>query len=439
MQEIEVTVPYNFEPRDYQWKFFDDMHKSKKRFAILLWARRHGKDKTCFAYMLMQMVKKVGNYAYIFPTASLARKAAWQNIDSNGFRLLDHIPKELLKRKLDNQMFIELKNGSTLTFFGSDKQISVGTNFQGVIFSEFALQNPDTYLYLRPVINENKGWMLFATTSRGKNAFYDLYQMAKNNPDWYTYKLTWKEAKVFTEKDIQDERDAGMSEEMIDSEYNCKFQGLEGSYYIRYLDQMRLDGRIGYVPYDSTTVVHTSWDLGIGDSMAICFFQIVASEVHIIDYYENNSYGLEHYIKYLSNKPYIYGQHFAPHDIENRELSTGVTRKIVASQLGLNFITLPTLKIKLEDGIETARGLFSKLWINEAPCQRLIKCLENYRKEFDAKNNAFKSYPVHDFASDAADSYRYLSIAYRHFLQGSGGITPEESNELYNRYNPVFN
>jgi len=438
-KEIELTVPANFTPREYQWPFLNAMLDEKKRFAILLWPRRHGKDLTAFSFMLDRMIHQVGNYAYIFPTASLARKAAWQNIDSAGNRFLDRIPERLITRKLDNSMYIELYNGSSISFFGSDKQISVGTNYKGIVFSEFALQNPETYLYLRPVINENKGFMIFATTPRGKNHFYDLWRMAQNNPEWYTYKLTWKEAGVFTEDDIQRERDAGMSEEMIDSEYNCEFAGLEGSYYIRYLDQMRLSGRIGFVPHDPTAKVHTSWDLGYGDSTAICFFQMIGNEVHMIDYYENHSYDFAHYAQIVHSKPYIYDKHFAPHDIENHHLSTGVTTKAVAAQLGINFSVLPTLKMRLEDGIETARGFFTRLWINETTCGRLIKCLENYRKEFDNKYNVFKERPVHDWASDCADSYRYAAIGIKHYLQFGGGVSDDEADAMFHKYNPSFN
>jgi phage terminase large subunit len=434
---IHITVPANFEYRPYQCPFINAMRSGKYRYAILFWPRRHGKDAICFSYMLERASREKGNYAYIFPTASLARKAAWQSIDSRGFRFLDKIPEVFLARKLDNQMFVELKNGSTITFFGSDKQISVGTNYRGMVFSEFALQNPDTYFYLRPVINENKGWIVINTTARGKNHFYDLWNMAIKNPEWYTQKLTWKDAGVFTEADIQRERDAGMSEEMINSEYNCEFQGLEGSYYIRYIDKMRLDGRIGFVPYDSTARVHTSWDLGMGDSTAICFFQLIGNEIHLIDYYENDGFALSHYADILFRKPYIYDKHFAPHDIENRELSSGVTRKAVAEQLGIRFITLPTLKMRLEDGIETTRGMFPRLWINEATCGRLIKCLENYRKEYDSKLNLFKERPLHDWASDGADSFRYACIGIKHFLS-AGSLESSEYDDLYRKYNPVF-
>jgi len=424
---MELEIPCNFTPRHYQLPFMQAMDEGYK-YACLLWPRRHGKDKTAFCYLIKRMIEEVGNYGYVFPTGSLAREAAWQNIDKTGFRLLDHIPKELIKRKVDNMMFIELKNGSTLKFFGSDKQISVGTAYKGLIFSEFALQNPNAYLYLRPVVLENDGFIIIATTPRGKNHFYDLWQMAQTNPLWYTQKVTWKDGGVFTEKDIQQERDAGMSEEMIRSEYEVDFTGLVGAYYIKYIDQIRFDGRIGFVPFDSTARVSTAWDLGISDDTSIIFFQVIGNEIHIIETYSNHGESLEHYAQVIHSKPYIYETHYAPHDIENRELGTGLSRKSIASNLGIQFTTLPTLKMRLQDGIEIARGLFPRLWMDENKCRYLIKALENYRREFDEKHNVYLERPVHDQYSHLADSFRYMAIAVKNLR--TSGMTKERLDEL---------
>ncbi|MBU2051563.1 MAG: hypothetical protein KKH61_21645 [Gammaproteobacteria bacterium] len=430
---VETFLPYNFEPRSYQLPFLKAMD-SGYRFACLKWARRHGKDKTAFCYLIRRMFDEVGNYAYIFPTASLARKAAWQNIDANGFKLLDHIPKELVKRKLDQQMFIELTNGSTLTFFGSDKQISVGTNFKGIVFSEFALQNPEAYYYLRPVILENNGFIILASTPRGKNAFYDLWQMAKNNPNWFAQEVTWKDGGIFTEEDIEEERKNGMSEEMINSEYNTEFSGLEGSYYIRSLDKMRLNGQIGNVPFDPSARVNTAWDLGYRDSTAICFFQICGNELHFIDYLEAEGEALTYYINRVEQKArennWILGNHYAPHDISVHELSSGISRKALAASLGINFTIVPSLKQKVIEGIEMVRGLFPRIWIDENKCERMIKALENYRKDYDEKRQIFSDRPVHDWSEHGSSAFRYACMGVKFFGSGSSSMSTEQLYEL---------
>ena len=78
------------------------------------------------------------------------------------------------------------------------------------------------------------------------------------------------------------------------------------------------------MPYDPALPVDTDWDLGIGDAMAIWFSQSLRpGEVRLIDYYENSGEGLPFYAGVLKDKGYVYGEHWAPHDIRVRELGTG--------------------------------------------------------------------------------------------------------------------
>jgi phage terminase large subunit len=43
-------------------------------------------------------------------------------------------------------------------------------------------------------------------------------------------------------------------------------------------------------------------------------------------------------------------------------------------------------------------------------CERGIDALKLYRSEWDDKLNALKPRPVHDWASHAADAFRYLAL-----------------------------
>jgi hypothetical protein len=210
--------------------------------------------------------------------------------------------------------------------------------------------------------------------------------------------------------------------------HNCSFdQGVEGAYYGKYIDQMRVKGQIGIVPYESAFKVNTSWDIG-NDSTSIIFFQVVGQIVRIIDAYENSGQGLEHYVKILEQKPYVYGKHIGPHDLRVKEWasSRGMTRIDKAKQLGINFIIAPNLSV--EDGIESVRSAFSKIWIDEKNCAGLIKALENYRKEYDSKRKVYKEVPLHNWASHYCDSMRYLCIS---LPKTRDGLTPEELDKRY--------
>jgi phage terminase large subunit len=399
--QIDVTVPYNFHCRDYQIAFFEAMRSGKKR-AVLVWHRRAGKEKTCWNYLIMQACRKVGIYYYFFPHYGQGRKILWDGVDKSGLKFLDHIPPELIQGKPNStEMKIRLKNGSLIQIIGSDNvDTIVGTNPIGCIFTEYSLQDPKAWQLIRPILTENEGWAVFNFTPRGANHAKDLYEMAQSNKDWFCELLTVDNTKVLTAEDIQKERDSGMSEDFIQQEFYCSFTlGVEGSYYAKYMAEAHEEGRISNVKWDKHSRVNTAWDIGYGDATAITFFQQIGQEIHVIDYYENQGEGLPHYVEILKNKPYVYDQHFAPHDIESHAFSSGMSAQEIGASLGIKFITLPTLKLRLEEGIEAVRGLFPRFWIDETNCKGLIKCLENYRKEFDEKHGTYKLRPRHDLYS----------------------------------------
>jgi len=287
----------------------------------------------------------------------------------------------------------------------------MGTNPRGCVFSEYALQDPLAYQYIRPILTANGGWALFISTPRGKNHLWSLYQLAKESPDWFNYKLTIDDTNHIALSEIEKERKDGiMSEDMIQQEYYTSFEmGVEGAYYSRYIDRCKREGKISEVSWESGFKVHTAWDIGVRDQTSIIFFQTIGQTVRIIDCYENSKQGLEHYAEVLANKPYLYGTHIAPHDIKVKEWGSGITRIEKARQLGINFTLSGDYYIT--DGIEACRSLFSKIWIDQKKCEPLIKALENYRQEYDSKKKVYLPRPLHDFSSHYADAFRYLAVS----------------------------
>ncbi len=426
----EIIVKLNkFKPREYQLPILDAIiNKGYKRVLAIL-PRRAGKDITAWNLIIREALRKVGVYWYLLPTYSQARKVIWDSIDNDGRSFLSYIPEELIESKNDQQMKIRLKNGSLLQLVGSENYDSlVGTNARGCVFSEYALQDPRAYQFLRPVLTAIDGWAVFLSTPRGKNHLWELWNIAQNSKDWFAYKMTVADTGHISLHDIERERASGeMSDDLIQQEYYCSFEmGVEGAYYSKYLDRMRLKNQISIVPWESSFKVHTAWDIGVRDSTTIIFFQTVGQTVRIIDCYENSKQGLEHYIKVIEQKPYTYGKHIAPHDMRVREFGSGMTRLEKAKQLGLNFIIAPDISI--EDGIEAVRSVYSKTWIDETNCSKLIKALENYRQEFDVKKRVYKSQPLHDWSSHFADAMRYLAVS---LPKTKDGLSAEELDKRY--------
>ena len=420
-----------FKPRNYQWPLIDAIEKEGYKRVLAILPRRAGKDVTAFQLCIRQCLKKISVVYYIFPTFAQAKRVLWDSITNTGERILDYIPEELIESKNSQEMKIRFVNGSLFQLVGSDNfDALMGTNPYGVVFSEYALQDPRAYQYIRPILAANDGWALFISTPRGKsNHLYSLYEIAKDSPNWKCIKLTLDDTQHITEEAMAQER-LELSPDMIQQEYYTSFDaGIEGAFYSKYIDKMRLDHRIGDVPWEAGFSVHTAWDLGVRDSTTIIFFQHIGTSIRIIDCYENSKLGLEHYVKVLQAKPYTYGKHIAPHDIKVKELGTGMTRLEKARQLGIRFTVAPNISII--DGIESVRSILGKVWIDEQRCINLIKALDNYRQEYDPKKLIYKTVPLHDWSSHFCDGFRYLAVTLPRTKDGHS--TAQELDQRYYR------
>lgn len=345
-------------------------------------------------------------------------------------RILDYCPLEIAERN-EQQMRLRFINGSILQIIGSNDYDTalVGSNAKFMVFSEYSLQDPRAYQYARPILTANQGTALFLSTPRGKGPLWNLYQIAKHSPEWFCYKLTVEDTKHIDLKDIQREVDLGeLSQGMVNQEYYTSFEeGQDGYFYSAIIDKMRLDGRIGNVPWESRFKVHTAWDLGINDPTVIIFFAIIGAVVHVIDYYSASNRSIDHFVNYVLNKPYTYGKHFPPHDIMVREQGSGLTRREMYKQLGINFSEI--YKLDLLDGIEVAKASLAKIWIDEVKCKDLIKSLDRYRQDWDEQRKVYKAIPKHDEASHGADAFRYLCIALK--KASFDGVTAEQLDQRY--------
>ena len=183
-------IPHNYQPRPYQLPLLRAMDSGKKR-ACVVWHRRSGKDKTLINLMVKKMFERVGSYYYFLPTYKQGKKILWDGMDRNGMRFLDHFPAQVVTKKNETELKLQVANGSIFQIVGTDNYDSImGSNPVGCVFSEYALQNPAAWDFIRPILAENEGWAVFNFTPRGMNHGYELFQMAERNQDWFCELLT---------------------------------------------------------------------------------------------------------------------------------------------------------------------------------------------------------------------------------------------------------
>jgi phage terminase large subunit len=394
-----MRVNLNLEARE---QFVPYINRDK-RWASVVAHRRAGKTVACIMDLVKKAVEHKGReprFAYVAPTYTQAKDVAWSYLKE----YTAAIPG---MEKSESELSVTFPhNKARIRLYGAENYDRIrGLYLDGVVIDESGDIDPRAWPeVIRPALSDRKGWATFIGTPKGRNAFYTMHQQAKASDDWYSDELKASKTGIIDAAELEDAKRT-MTAEQFAQEYECSFQAaIVGAFYGREMELAEADGRIGKVPLDRAADVFASWDLGIGDMMAIWVGQIVGREWHWIDYYENNGFALDHYVDWIKSRPYTVHQHYLPHDGEARELQTGKNRREFLEERQFNVSVVPRHEVM--DGIDSARVRFNRMYFDAEKCARGIDCLRMYRSEYDDKNQVLKQRPLHDWASHGADAFR---------------------------------
>ena len=406
---VKITLPHNFAPRPYQVPIMDFFDHNPSGRACWVVHRRGGKDLTLLHQTIKMSMRRVGQYWHVYPMYAQARKAIWNGFRSDSVRFMDAFPRQLVASLNKQTMTVELKNGSIWTLVGSDNVDSVvGSGPCGIVFSEFAICNPSSWDFLAPILVENKGWAAFISTPRGKNHFYELFHEAPNR-GWFHALHAAKDTGVLPADIVEQAVAQGMPRELALQEYECDWNAApSGTVW----GDLLVD-----VKYDSfelpSTPIYASWDLGHTDATAVWFWAIVNGSFYFIDYYEANRKPLKHYFGMLKEKDYPVTAHYLPHDARAHTLasSSSVMEQFI-EEIGIGRVRITPNLDKL-DGIQAAR------WMLQQPCvfhhrtRTGVKMIQSYRYAWSEEKKVYSMEPVHDWASNGSDAFRYAAVVAR--------------------------
>ena len=405
--EQKVIIPYAPRPQ------FMPFHNRAQRWAIMVAHRRAGKTVACINDLVKAAClcdKPEGRYAYTAPLYAQAKDVAWSYLK----RFTAPIPGT---RHFESELRADLPNGSRVRLYGLDNYERLrGNYFDGIVVDEWGDGDPRAWSeVIRPALSDRKGWAVFMGTPKGMNHFHSMWQDAQTDPTWFKLRLRASETGIVPAEELADARRM-MTADQFNQEYETSFEAnVVGSYYGQLLSDADAAGRVCRVPYEPAKSVETWWDLGVGDSTAVWFVQHVNSEIRVIDFLEASGEGLPFYAKAIQGKPYVYSRHIAPHDIAVRELGSGRARIDTARDLGINFEIAP--KLGVDDGIHAVRMALPRCWFDAEKTRPGLDALRQYRKHWDERLKAFRSTPLHNWASHASDAFRYGATA----LETAGG------------------
>ena len=391
----------------------------RHRFGVLVCHRRFGKTVLGVNHLIKGAVtckRERPRFGYIAPTYTQGKSTAFDYFRHYSAPIPGHAVNQ-------SELRVDYPNYGQVRIYGADNPDSLrGLYFDGVVEDEFGLHPAKAHSeVIGPTLVDRGGWALFGGTPNGKNQFYELAKHAKarvgvGDPDWFYREYPASVTGIIDPKEL--ERAAReMTTDEYAQEYECSFEAsVKGAIYAREMEAARSEKRITVVPYDSALPVDTDWDLGIGDSMAIWFSQTVrgSGQARMIDYFEASGEGFPFYANVLARKGYVYGQHWAPHDISVRELGSGKSRLDVAADLGLRFRVTPRINSlagqEVEEGIHATRLFLGRCWFDAEKCARGIEALMHYRRDYNQRLGEFKTSPVHDAASHGADAMRGRAV-----------------------------
>ena len=400
------VIDIGYTPRPLQ----EQLHRmlDENRFNVLVMHRRFGKTVCAINQLLKRAIMERQpnpRLAYIAPTYRQAKSVAWDYLK----QYAGVIPGAKFH---ETELRCDLPNGARISLLSGENYQSLRGIYLDLAVMDEVADMPEAIFpeVIRPALSDRRGGCCFIGTPKGHNYFHDLWQTAKTTKGWARRMYRASETNLIDSEELEAAR-ATMTEDQYQQEFECSWvANVPGAIYGKELQAADDENRICHVPHDPGNRVDVFFDIGMHDYTAVWFAQSVGRGlVHVIDYYENRGEGLPHYAQMLSERDYTYGDYFAPHDIEVKEMGSGKSRREVAHSLGLNFRVVPRLPV--EDGIHAVRMLLPRCYFDQENCRKGLDALRHYHRAYNERARRFRNKPVHNWSSHSADAFRYMAIA----------------------------
>jgi phage terminase large subunit len=406
----EITLP--FTPRAWQRKLIDDqtpnivavVHRRAGKSVGIIWKclrKALTEDRRHIPASRRNLKSDPPRVVHVLPANVMwQRTGLWDKVAWAAEKIPGAVAWKSVFR-------VELPNGGVYQCGGMDKPDSYRGGFCDLLVEDEAddVIAAGLDMVVIPMLADYSGQRIKIGTPKGNGRLAAAYDKAGYDPNTSRYLLRHSDTGVLSPEQIADIR-KNLDEEEFEQEMNCSFTAPNsGSYYGRWLDEAARDERICRVTYDPRLPVYTSWDLGVDGSTAIWWFQrSPGGEWRWLEYFEDNRSGLEHYARIIHSKPYVYGRHYLPHDVEVQELGSGKSRRAMLQ--GLNVRPIKTVPAaNPADRISATRMILPRSFFDAKGCEVGIKTLRAYRRQWNEHMGVWRAEPVKDGSDHCADAF----------------------------------
>lgn len=435
----KIVIPYK--PREA----FLPYHTNNKRFSLTVAHRRAGKTVARINKLIKDAIncdKLNPRFGYLAPYYVQAKDIAWLYLKHYSAPLLAYGGKVN-----ESELSITFPhNNAIIKLYGAENAERMrGLYFDGIVIDEGqGIAKSVLTSIILPALADRYGWLDVSGTPKGwENLLGELVKVArKDDEEWFLQILKASETGIIPEAELRRQRQL-MPNNEYEQEFECSFEAaITGSVYGESIAAARLAGRVGSVSYDPNLPVQTAMDLGRTNNTAIWWFQVIANEIRLIEYYEEAGldpvniaealYGRKiiidgrdlltgrvtafHFgdVTHKHRLNYKYSAHNIPHDGANKLLAAG-GRSIyeqLTQEYKLEHVRVIPAASEL-DSQAAAKTTIDLGWFDETGCERGIECLRHYQYEWDEDKRVFKTKPRHDWASDGADAFEIIGQVWR--------------------------
>lgn len=420
--------------RDYQKEIVAAFNDPKIDELLLVIGRRGAKTTTTFSEGIVpDLVKEVQTAVAVYPTAKMGFDNFWTNLENDGFKTIDHLPRQLLspsgQGNSDDDMRRTLINGSIFRALGATNYEALrGANGKIYWFDEFADQNIEAVNIVAPIVEQNGGKRVYTGTPKidGINGetMRRMHEAFKKDTTGTKYTCYIDATHYTTPQQLEKIRQGYILRNGNDFKFRQEMmldwgQSSTSSFYGSIMSKKDENKSIGEFGYNKNYPVFTVWDLGKSDAMVVGFFQFFKGRPRLIERVHRTGSNIKAMAReVLKTRPYVYAWHFLPHDGTVSSLNDGQSRLHTLAEEG--YTNVSTLKRQgVSVGIGYVEDWLPKLLINKPMTGDFDRKVRLYKKKFNDKTGDFMG-AVHDSNSHDADMLRYLCTALNFYFDEKG-------------------
>lgn len=279
---------------------------NSKKFNVVKAGKRFGKTK----WAIYRLVQKAGSLPngtvwYIAPTYRQAKQIAWRE-------LLMILPHQMIRRKIETDLLIELYNGCIIQLIGADNEDSLrGVKIHHYVMDEAAYVKE----YVRPLLDGqllgNAGMgsadYISSPNRTGRNWFTAFHEeankrMLAGDPDWGAFYYTLYDNPTIPREDIDK-----LKADTPDDTWSLEYMAIESDHAGQKYAEFKYEQHVAELIRDSNLPqlpTYRAIDWGL-EHPTVCLWARVdrsKNEIYIYDEFVKSGLIIEEVCKVISDK-----------------------------------------------------------------------------------------------------------------------------------------